>query len=80
MSLFSVGGNAGFALGPLLTTPLVLVFGLSGTLVLVVFPLTAALRHRARAAAAAAARDRAGGGARGRGRRTTGARSAASAA
>ena len=28
MSLFSVGGNAGFALGPLLTTPLVLVFGL----------------------------------------------------
>ena len=30
MSLFSVGGNAGFALGPLLTTPLVLVFGLVG--------------------------------------------------
>ena len=30
MSLFSVGGNAGFALGPLLTTPLVLVFGLAG--------------------------------------------------
>ncbi|HEX5622733.1 MAG TPA: MFS transporter [Solirubrobacteraceae bacterium] len=43
MSLFSVGGNAGFALGPLITTPLVLVFGLSGTLALVVFPLTAAL-------------------------------------
>ena len=43
MSLFSVGGNAGFALGPLLTTPLVLVFGLSGTLALVVFPLAAAL-------------------------------------
>jgi FSR family fosmidomycin resistance protein-like MFS transporter len=42
MSLFSVGGNAGFALGPLLTTPLVLVFGLSGTLALVVFPLAAA--------------------------------------
>jgi FSR family fosmidomycin resistance protein-like MFS transporter len=43
MSLFSVGGNAGFALGPLLTTPLVLVLGLPGTLVLVVFPLTAAI-------------------------------------
>ncbi|HET8759203.1 MAG TPA: MFS transporter [Solirubrobacteraceae bacterium] len=42
MSLFSVGGNAGFALGPLLTTPLVLVFGLSGTLALLVFPLAAA--------------------------------------
>ena len=36
MSLFSVGGNAGFALGPLLTTPLVLVFGLPGTLFLIV--------------------------------------------
>jgi FSR family fosmidomycin resistance protein-like MFS transporter len=32
MSLFSVGGNAGFALGPALTTPLVLAFGLPGTL------------------------------------------------
>lgn len=35
MSFFSVGGNAGFALGPALTTPLVLAFGLSGTLFLV---------------------------------------------
>jgi FSR family fosmidomycin resistance protein-like MFS transporter len=43
MSLFSVGGNAGFALGPLITTPLVLLFGLSGTLALVVVPLTAAV-------------------------------------
>jgi FSR family fosmidomycin resistance protein-like MFS transporter len=43
MSLFSVGGNAGFALGPLLTTPLVLAFGLSGTLALAVFPLAAGL-------------------------------------
>jgi FSR family fosmidomycin resistance protein-like MFS transporter len=43
MSLFSVGGNAGFALGPLLTTPLVLVFGLSGTLALVLVPLAAAV-------------------------------------
>jgi FSR family fosmidomycin resistance protein-like MFS transporter len=43
MSLFSVGGNAGFALGPLLTTPLVLAFGLAGTLALAVPPLAAAL-------------------------------------
>jgi FSR family fosmidomycin resistance protein-like MFS transporter len=43
MSLFSVGGNAGFAIGPLLTTPLVLVFGLGGTLALAVLPLTAAI-------------------------------------
>ena len=32
MSLFSVGGNIGFALGPVLVTPLVLIFGLHGTL------------------------------------------------
>jgi FSR family fosmidomycin resistance protein-like MFS transporter len=32
MSLFSVGGNVGFALGPVVVTPLVLAFGLSGTL------------------------------------------------
>ncbi|HYI38235.1 MAG TPA: MFS transporter [Thermoleophilaceae bacterium] len=38
MSMFSVGGNVGFALGPLLTTPLVLLFGLPGTLGLVVLP------------------------------------------
>jgi MFS transporter, FSR family, fosmidomycin resistance protein len=38
MSMFSVGGNAGFALGPLLTTPLVLAFGLPGTLGLLVPP------------------------------------------
>ena len=31
MSLFSVGGNIGFALGPVLVTPLLLVFGLHGT-------------------------------------------------
>jgi FSR family fosmidomycin resistance protein-like MFS transporter len=31
MSLFSVGGNVGFALGPVLITPLLLVFGLHGT-------------------------------------------------
>jgi MFS transporter, FSR family, fosmidomycin resistance protein len=43
MSRFSVGGNAGFALGPLLTTPLVLVLGLEGTLALAALPLGAAL-------------------------------------
>jgi MFS transporter, FSR family, fosmidomycin resistance protein len=42
MSLFSVGGNAGFALGPLLTTPLVLAFGLPGTLALAALPLAVA--------------------------------------
>jgi FSR family fosmidomycin resistance protein-like MFS transporter len=31
MSLFSVGGNVGFALGPVLMTPLLLLFGLHGT-------------------------------------------------
>jgi FSR family fosmidomycin resistance protein-like MFS transporter len=36
MSLFSVGGNIGFALGPLLVTPLVLAFGLAGTLFLLI--------------------------------------------
>ena len=36
MSLFSVGGNVGFALGPVLITPLVLAFGLSGTLLVIV--------------------------------------------
>ena len=34
MSLFSVGGNIGFALGPTVTTPLVLAFGLTGGLLL----------------------------------------------
>ncbi len=34
MSFFSVGGNAGMALGPVLTTPFVLIFGLPGTLFL----------------------------------------------
>ena len=36
MSLFSVGGNVGFALGPVLVTPLVLAFGLPGTLLLII--------------------------------------------
>jgi FSR family fosmidomycin resistance protein-like MFS transporter len=36
MSLFSVGGNLGFALGPVLVTPLVLVFGLGGAALILV--------------------------------------------
>src|SRR3954454_3123604 len=39
MSLFSVGGNVGFALGPVLVTPLLLAFGLHGTLFMA-FPAT----------------------------------------
>jgi FSR family fosmidomycin resistance protein-like MFS transporter len=38
MSLFSLGGNAGFALGPILVTTLVLLLGLRGTLLLAVLP------------------------------------------
>src|SRR3954463_13576888 len=36
MSLFSLGGNAGFALGPLLVTPLLVAFGPPGSLLLIV--------------------------------------------
>ncbi len=36
MSVFAVGGNAGFAAGPLLTTALIVCFGLRSTLLLVV--------------------------------------------
>jgi MFS transporter, FSR family, fosmidomycin resistance protein len=36
MSLFSVGGNVGFALGPVVVTPLVLAFGLHGTVFLLI--------------------------------------------
>jgi FSR family fosmidomycin resistance protein-like MFS transporter len=36
MSLFSVGGNVGFALGPVLVTPALLIFGLHGTLLVLV--------------------------------------------
>jgi FSR family fosmidomycin resistance protein-like MFS transporter len=36
MSLFSLGGNVGYALGPTATTPLVLAFGLTGGLLLAV--------------------------------------------
>jgi MFS transporter, FSR family, fosmidomycin resistance protein len=47
MSLFSVGGNVGFALGPVLVTPLMLAFGLPGT-VFVIIPtwlMAAVLAH-----------------------------------
>jgi FSR family fosmidomycin resistance protein-like MFS transporter len=36
MSLFSVGGNVGFALGPALLTPALLAFGLGGTLLVLI--------------------------------------------
>jgi MFS transporter, FSR family, fosmidomycin resistance protein len=39
MSLFAVGGNAGFALGPALTTACVLAFGLSGALIVGLVPV-----------------------------------------
>jgi FSR family fosmidomycin resistance protein-like MFS transporter len=43
MSLFSVGGNLGFALGPVLVTPLILAFGLHGTLFVLIPTWSAAL-------------------------------------
>jgi MFS transporter, FSR family, fosmidomycin resistance protein len=43
MSFFSVGGNAGLALGPAIVTPLALAFGLSGTPLFVVLPLAVAI-------------------------------------
>ncbi len=36
MSIFSVGGSMGFALGPIITTALLLIWGLKGTLILIV--------------------------------------------
>ena len=63
MSLFSVGGNTGFALGPVLVTPAVLALGLHGATVVAAVPVLAAAvlahelpRLRARRAAGAAAR------------------------
>jgi MFS transporter, FSR family, fosmidomycin resistance protein len=43
MSYFAVGGNIGFALGPLLTTPIVLAFGLDATPLIAVPGLLAAV-------------------------------------
>ena len=51
MSLFSVGGNVGFALGPVLVTPLVLAFGLSGTLLVIIPTSLMGARARPRAPA-----------------------------
>ncbi|MEA2247999.1 MAG: transporter, family, fosmidomycin resistance protein [Solirubrobacteraceae bacterium] len=42
MSLFSVGGNAGFALGPVFVTPLALALGLAGTPFVAVLPAAVA--------------------------------------
>ncbi len=60
MSLFSVGGNTGFALGPVLITPAVLALGLHGTLAVAILPALTALmlmfevpKLRARTAGAA---------------------------
>ena len=43
MSLFSLGGNVGVALGPVLITPLVLAFGLKGTLLMAIPGVVVAL-------------------------------------
>jgi MFS transporter, FSR family, fosmidomycin resistance protein len=43
MSFFSVGGNAGFALGPVLLTPLALAFGLQGTPLVAIVPAAVAV-------------------------------------
>ena len=43
MSIFALGGNLGFAVGPALTTSLLLVFGLHGGLFLIVPPVAMAL-------------------------------------
>jgi FSR family fosmidomycin resistance protein-like MFS transporter len=43
MSFFSVGGNAGFALGPVLVTPLALTLGLGGTPFVAVAPAVVAV-------------------------------------
>jgi MFS transporter, FSR family, fosmidomycin resistance protein len=43
MSLFSVGGNAGLALGPAIVTPLALALGLAGTPLIGLVPLTVAV-------------------------------------
>ena len=43
MSLFSVGGNAGFALAPVLITPAVLASGSAGTLIVAILPAVVAV-------------------------------------
>jgi FSR family fosmidomycin resistance protein-like MFS transporter len=58
MSLFALGGNAGFALGPVLTTAAVLAVGLSGTLLVALLPLTAGATLLVKRARLGAVRDR----------------------
>jgi MFS transporter, FSR family, fosmidomycin resistance protein len=60
MSLFALGGNAGFALGPALTTGFVLAFGLSGTLALGLIPVAVGALLVARHARLEGMRGRAG--------------------
>jgi FSR family fosmidomycin resistance protein-like MFS transporter len=72
MSLFSIGGNVGYALGPTATTPLVLALGLTGGLLLAVpclavaavllalVPFLAGFAPQPRAEAAAGGRDQPG--------------------
>ena len=43
LGVFAVGGNVGFALGPALVAPCVLVFGLAGTALVALVPLLAAI-------------------------------------
>jgi MFS transporter, FSR family, fosmidomycin resistance protein len=43
MSVFAVGGNAGYALGPLLVTPLLVVFGVPGAVLLLLPAVVVAL-------------------------------------
>jgi MFS transporter, FSR family, fosmidomycin resistance protein len=43
MSMFAVGGLSGWALGPILTTPIVALFGLRGTALVACVPLAATL-------------------------------------
>jgi FSR family fosmidomycin resistance protein-like MFS transporter len=58
MSLFALGGNAGFALGPALTTGAVLAFGLSGALVVALLPAAASAALVAKRARLGALRAR----------------------
>jgi MFS transporter, FSR family, fosmidomycin resistance protein len=72
MSLFSVGGNVGFALGPAIATPLVLALGLTGgillavpclavaALLLIVLPFLGSFSSGEGARVAAAGEDRVG--------------------
>ena len=59
MSLFSLGGNAGFALGAALTTSCVLAFGLSGTLAVGLVPIAIGVLLLTRRARLAGMRGRA---------------------